>query len=143
MPIKIDKHARQYRNREDGTRVLTTRWWPRGVHKENIDEWRTELAPSAGLLKRFKMMDQEPDLLSRERMDPAARWEWFTEQYEAEMDHGASREAILALRARHEGGAVITLLCACHRTENCHRSILARLVMGNGIPRRGGGSRRD
>ena len=34
------------------------------------------------------------------------------------------------LRARHERGDTITLLCACHDPARCHRSVLANLVLG-------------
>jgi uncharacterized protein YeaO (DUF488 family) len=137
MPIKIDKHARQYRMKEDGTRILITRWWPRGVQKDHIDKWYRELAPSSGLLNSLQSSDTEPNFLKPASMDPAARWEWFTERYETEMENVTSQKIILDLRERQEHGEVITLLCACHRSDNCHRSILARLILGNGIPKRG------
>jgi uncharacterized protein YeaO (DUF488 family) len=38
----------------DGTRILITRYYPRGIEKEKFDRWYRELSPSKCLLKNFK-----------------------------------------------------------------------------------------
>lgn len=43
------------REREDGTRVLITRFYPRGVKSEHFDRWSRELSPSRGLLRDYKL----------------------------------------------------------------------------------------
>ncbi len=126
MPILIEKHVRLHRSPEDGERLLVMRYWPRGVRREAVDRWLRDLAPSARLLREY-----------RERDDPAARSEatggdglrsWFASAYRAEM---AAQEPLIGeLRARHERGDTITLLCACHDPARCHRSVLAYLVLG-------------
>ncbi len=47
MPIHTRKHCRETPEPEDGTRILTMRFWPRGVRRERFDAWMRELAPSA------------------------------------------------------------------------------------------------
>jgi len=73
----------------DGRRVLVDALWPRGVSRETlrIDEWRREVAPSAGLRKWF---GHDPD-----------KWEGFCERYFAELDEkpGAWRPMLAAARA--------------------------------------------
>ncbi len=123
MPILTHKHVRLHRSPEDGERLLVMRYWPRGVRREAVDRWLRDLAPSAGLLREY-----------RERSDPATRSEATGEdrlcvpEYLAEM---AAQEPLIGeLRASHERGETITLLCACHDPARCHRSVLARLVLG-------------
>ncbi len=126
MPILTHKHVSMHRSPEDGERLLVMRYWPRGVKREAVDRWLRDLAPSAGLLREF-----------RERDDPASRSEatgddglrsWFASAYRSEM--AAQAPLIGELRARHERGETITLLCGCHDPARCHRSVLANLVLG-------------
>ncbi len=126
MPVLTHKHVRLHRSPEDGERLLVMRYWPRGVRREAVDRWLRNLAPSAGLLREY-----------RERSDPTTRsaatsddgpWSWFASAYRAEM--AAQAPLIRGLRARHERGDTITLLCACHDPARCHRSLLANLVLG-------------
>lgn len=42
------------KEKSDGTRILVTRYYPRGIRKEKFDRWYRELSPSAKLLKSFK-----------------------------------------------------------------------------------------
>src|SRR5215208_6523645 len=37
-----------------GTRILITRYWPRGIKKEKFDKWYKDLSPSKNLLKDYK-----------------------------------------------------------------------------------------
>src|SRR5207237_7412913 len=39
---------------DDGYRVLSTRYWPRGVPKSAVDDYTTKTAPSRALLREFK-----------------------------------------------------------------------------------------
>ena len=59
------------KERGDGTRILITRFYSRGVRKTHFDRWARELAPSASLLKRYR--DQE------------TTWEEFAASYKTEM----------------------------------------------------------
>jgi uncharacterized protein YeaO (DUF488 family) len=60
--------------KEDGTRVLVDRLWPRGISKKDarIDEWLREIAPSDKLRKWFGH-------------DPS-KWEDFKRKYMKELE---------------------------------------------------------
>lgn len=70
--IKL-KRAYEPPARDDGTRILVDRLWPRGLKKADaaIDEWMKDIAPSTGLRKWFGH-------------DPA-RWQEFRRRYRAEI----------------------------------------------------------
>jgi uncharacterized protein YeaO (DUF488 family) len=61
-------------SREDGTRVLVDRLWPRGISKDGakVDEWLREIAPSDRLRKWFR---HDPD-----------RWDGFKRKYMKELE---------------------------------------------------------
>ena len=124
MPVLTAKHVRLYRTPEDGTRLLVMRYWPRGVRKDHVDEWVRDLAPSPALLAEYK--ERMADLGLRSVTE--AHWTWFTSAYRGEMS--VVSELISELRVRHAGGEVITLLCVCHDHRQCHRSLLAELILG-------------
>ena len=127
MPVLIEKHVRLHRSPEDGERLLVMRYWPRGVRREAVDRWLRDLAPSAGLLREYRERD-DTTTRSASTGDDRLR-SWFASAYRAEM--AAQAPLIRELRARHERGDTITLLCACHDPARCHRSVLANLVLGN------------
>ena len=108
------KRIMEPREEADGTRILITRYWPRGVRREHFDEWQKELAPSASLLKEFKaggISDGE-----------------FARRFEAEVQ--GSEVGRAALDGLRRAGSDITLLC--HEAEGvvCHRHLLRRMIMG-------------
>ncbi len=73
MTVKI-KRVYDPPSRDDGTRVLVDRLWPRGLKKDgaNIDAWLKEAGPSTELRKWFNH-------------DPA-RWTEFRRRFFAELD---------------------------------------------------------
>ena len=42
---------------DDGFRLLTMRFWPRGVRKDRVDAWEKELGPSPKLLGKYRNGD--------------------------------------------------------------------------------------
>lgn len=102
----------------DGYRVLVDRLWPRGVSRESamIDEWNRELAPSSELRKWFGH-------------DPA-RFDEFTQRYEAELDAQRPQLAELRKRARKEP---VTLIYAAKDAEHNHALVLAG-ALRHGLP---------
>jgi uncharacterized protein YeaO (DUF488 family) len=68
------KRVYEKASREDGTRVLVDRLWPRGISKDGakVDEWLREIAPSDRLRKWF-------------RHDPG-RWDRFKRKYMKELE---------------------------------------------------------
>ncbi len=51
----IESKSIYYHDKEpdDGTRIPVMRRWPRGISKDQIDEWRKDLGTSSELLKRW------------------------------------------------------------------------------------------
>lgn len=82
-------------SRDDGTRILVDRLWPRGLRKENarIDEWEKDLAPSSALRKWFSH-------------DPS-RWHEFQKRFFAELNTKDFEVKQLMNRARK---GTVTLL---------------------------------
>jgi uncharacterized protein YeaO (DUF488 family) len=97
-----DPHAK-----EDGTRFLVERLWPRGMKKEAVSmaAWCKQVAPSNELRLWFSH-------------DPA-KWKEFQNRYRAEL--AANRAACQPLFDAAERGN-ITLLYSAHDTE--HNSAL-------------------
>lgn len=97
----------------DGRRVLVTRYWPRGVSRDRVDEYVRVLAPSRELVRAYK--------------DGRIEWAAFRDRYLAEMERP---EAVAEVRrlATLSRSAEITLLCVCREEEPCHRLVLRELV---------------
>ncbi|UTW54609.1 DUF488 domain-containing protein [Kordiimonas sp. SCSIO 12610] len=123
MPIQIHKHARLHRDLFDGTRILITRYWLRGISRASVDEWRPELAPSKALLGRA-LDFWKGDPSEEESIAFSAIWQ---QAYEAEMLTQA--EMITDLAHRHIEGETLTLLCSCHSQTHCHRQYLTDMIL--------------
>jgi len=93
----------------DGTRVLTMRYWPRGVRKEKVDVWLRELAPVVPLLRAY--------------LDGAITWAQFRPRYRAGLRRPEAQAALAEVRALAAKGP-ITLLCGCADPARCHRTLL-------------------
>ena len=100
--------------REDGSRFLVERLWPRGVKKSALPhvEWLKEAAPSTELRKWF-------------HHDPE-RWNEFRRRYYAELKHEGDRLAPI-LEAAHEG--TVTLLYSSHDTEHNNAVALREFLL--------------
>lgn len=127
LPIQIAKHCRSKPEAGDGSRLLVTRYWPRGVTKGAFDEWRRELAPSPELLSSYRQAVSSIASNGDSALNLAEAWTWFADRYRHEMSHQAA--PLAELRGRLMRGEVLTLLCACHENSQCHRSILAELLI--------------
>lgn len=82
MKIKI-KRVYDDKDKEDGTRILVDRLWPRGLTKAKaaIDLWLKDVAPSTELRKWF---GHDPD-----------KWLGFKTRYRAELKKNGKQLAIL------------------------------------------------
>ena len=104
------KRAYDEPSKDDGTRILVERLWPRGVRKDEaaIDPWPKELAPSTELRRWFGH-------------DPA-RWTEFRRRYREELK---SHEATLKpLRDALERGTVTLVFSA--RDEGHNQAVVRR-----------------
>lgn len=118
----IDKHARKNPEKGDGYRLLVTRYWLRGLKRESINLWLKELAPSEDLLSEYSQFSAQPN----EDCIKIKHHEEWSNKYRTEML--GQQELIYDLARRHLNGNTLTLLCACHSTVQCHRTILAELI---------------
>jgi uncharacterized protein YeaO (DUF488 family) len=97
----------------DGYRVLTTRYWPRGISKNAIDEYNIKTSPSRELLREFK--------------HEGLTWDQYVPRYLAEMREEPARSEIERL-AKLAQERTITLMCICEDENRCHRSLLRGLI---------------
>ncbi len=101
--------------RDDGTRVLVDRIWPRGMTKARaaLDEWCKDVAPSGELRKWY---DHDP-----------ARFEDFGRRYRAELEDPQRAPALAHLRELAKDGP-LTLLTATRQPEISEAAVLAELL---------------
>ena len=103
MNLKLKRVYEPF-DKNDGTRILIDRLWPRGMTKAkaDVDIWLKELAPSAGLRKWF---GHDPD-----------KWAEFKKRYRAEL--GENDEQLARLREEIKKGAVTLLYGAKDEEHN-------------------------
>jgi len=112
MNVKI-KHVYEQPGREDGTRILVDRLWPRGLTKEKakVDLWLKEIAPSTELRKWF---GHESD-----------KWNEFQTRYRAELRKNKEPLSLLRKAAAKEP---ITLLFAARDEEHNEAIVLQKFL---------------
>jgi uncharacterized protein YeaO (DUF488 family) len=103
MKPKI-KRVYEAPSKDDGTRILVDRLWPRGLTKEKakVDLWLKEIAPSAELRKWF---GHEPE-----------KWAEFKKRYRRELDQ--NQETIALLREQMKKGPVTLVYGAKDEQHN-------------------------
>ena len=112
MKVNI-KRVYEAPSKEDGTRILVDRLWPRGLTKEkaHVDLWLKEVAPSNELRRWF---GHDPD-----------RWPEFRTRYRAELKHNPDQMALLR-HALAQGKA--TLVYGAKDTERNQAVVLRELL---------------
>jgi uncharacterized protein YeaO (DUF488 family) len=101
---------------DDGWRVLSMRYWPRGISRALVDEYTAKTAPSHELLHAFK--------------HGGLSWEDYVVRYLEEMQSETARSEIERLAELAES-RTITLLCGCEDESRCHRSLLRNLMIAS------------
>ena len=93
-------------SKDDGTRVLVDRLWPRGISKDaaKIDLWLKDIAPSTALRKEFH---GRPDA-----------WDAFRAAYAAELAAAPAGDAALELQALAKRGRLTLLFAARDEERN-------------------------
>jgi uncharacterized protein YeaO (DUF488 family) len=112
------KRAYESRARDDGTRILIDRLWPRGMTKKSaaIDEWLKDVSPSTQLRKWFGH-------------DPS-RWQEFRHRYAAELRQNPQHLSRLRALARK---GPITLVFSAHDEVHNDAVVLRDLLLGRTI----------
>lgn len=104
-------------SKDDGARILVTRYWPRGVKKDRQDLWLRGLGPEPGLIKLWKA--------------GKLSFAEFKRRYLAEFG-GEEKRRLLEDLKRTIKDKDATLLCTCKDEALCHRAILRGLLSGQG-----------
>jgi len=101
--------------REDGTRVLVDRVWPRGVRKDaaRVIQWMRELGPSDELRQFFNH-------------DPA-RWNEFRKRYRRELRSANARQMLKELAALARKDTLTLVYGAKDETHN--QAVVLREVL--------------
>jgi uncharacterized protein YeaO (DUF488 family) len=112
------KRAYERPARDDGTRILIDRLWPRGLPKEAvaIDEWLKDIAPSTALRQWFGH-------------DPAL-WAEFRRRYRDEVRQNRLQFARLRALARQ---GPITLVFSAHDERHNDAVVLRGLLLGRSV----------
>lgn len=107
------KRVYEESTKEDGTRILVDRLWPRGLTKQkaSVDIWLKEIAPSAELRKWFQH-------------DPQ-KWGEFKKRYLLELK--SKKEQIEFLKMQLKKGTV-TLLYAAKDEKHNEAIVLKELL---------------
>lgn len=97
------KRAYDAASKNDGTRFLVERLWPRGIKKEDlrVEEWLKDVAPSSELRQWFQH-------------DPA-KWQEFRHRYFRQLKSHPDAWHLLLARARR---GRVTLVYSAHDTEH-------------------------
>jgi len=100
-------------HKDDGTRILVDRLWPRGLTKEKakVDLWLKEIAPSTELRKWFGH-------------DPK-KWRSFRERYQTELKHHPDQLKLLKSKAK-EG--TVTLIYGARDQEHNEALVLKEFL---------------
>jgi uncharacterized protein YeaO (DUF488 family) len=113
--------------REDGLRILTSRFRGRGLKTDRYDAWLPALGPSEELLRSY--------------LDGRLTWPAYSRAYVKELledgpvdarcatikNHG--QKSLLRLVKRLARDQAVTILCVCGEdVKQCHRHTLAKLI---------------
>ncbi len=102
------------KTKDDGYRILITRYYPRGVKKTHFDDWVRELAPSRELLKQYK--------------EGEITWKKFENKFVKEMNGDESIEKLQMLSTKAKKKP-ITLLCYEKNDHECHRHLVQDMLL--------------
>lgn len=107
------------RKRNEGLRIGTVRFLPRGVQKRDyaklnyFDIWLPNLAPSGALISQVR--------------NSKISWATFFRRYRKEMKATEPRQ-LIELLARIAAKTPISIGCYCPDESICHRSVLLELI---------------
>ena len=98
----------------DGIRILISRYWPRGIKKDNFDKWYKDLSPSKNLLKDYKKGKIDFELFEK-----LFRNEILKNNNVIEICQNIAKEAF--------NGKECTLLCYEKEESDCHRKLIRKI----------------
>ncbi len=113
------KRAYLPRGRDDGTRILVDRLWPRGVRKQDLQvhQWMRELGPSNELRRFF---GHDPD-----------RWIEFCRRYRKELKRPEAQALLDQLRRIARQGKLTLVYSA--KDEQHNQAVVLKEVLEAGL----------
>lgn len=132
MALRVKSVYSPIDRKNDGLRVLATRFRGRGMPATRYDVWMPSLGPSERLLRAF--------------LDGKMTWAAFAREFTNELfldgpidarsrtikNHGQKFTLRLLKRLARTGS--VTLLCHCAEDqEQCHRHVLRKLILSNRV----------
>jgi uncharacterized protein YeaO (DUF488 family) len=126
MAVQV-KRVYEKPSRNDGTRILVDRLWPRGLKKEAVaaDAWLRDIAPGDELRKWY-------------HANPA-QWATFRKRYLKELTAPAAAKAVEELYALMGKRKNLTLLFGSRNLERNNATVLKELLEGTRKPPTGSG----
>lgn len=124
----VIKRVYEAPSRDDGTRVLVDRLWPRGLTKAGaaIDEWLRDIAPSNELRRWYHAQPNQ--------------WHAFRKKYLNELAQPEYQDALHRLFELAHGRQPLTLLFASKNETLNNAVVLKELLEGARKPPRGTGA---
>ena len=98
----------------EGTKILVSRRWPRGLARESVARWLPRLAPGWRLDRAW----------SRGRLSP----EEGEQRYRSELERRAIGAYVGELLHRLEAGETLVLVGAADEPQHCHRVALCTFL---------------
>jgi uncharacterized protein YeaO (DUF488 family) len=111
--IHIEKTIYDKPSPNDGKRILVMTLWPRGVRKTSVDLWIKGVGTNRELIKQWKAGN-----ITRPE---------YEKRYYRDMKGELQRKLVKEI-ADYARTGPITLLCSCKDPNQCHRSLLKKLV---------------
>jgi len=111
--IRIEKTVYDKPSPSDGKPILVMTLWPRGVRKESVDLWIKGVGTNRELIREWKA-------------GKVTRAE-YEKRYYHDMKGEAQQKLVKEIAGYAREGS-ITLLCSCKDPNQCHRSLLKKLV---------------
>ena len=133
MPVIRTKSVWSDSEREDGLRILVTRYVPRGCPTTKYDVWMASLGPTEELLKQYKAGEVKwPDFATAYKEQILRDDDPLDEHNPRIKNHGQKFTLRLLRELAHR--QPITLLCHCGEQEShCHRHLLKSLLESSKI----------
>ena len=132
MPLTVKSVSSRIDRRNDGLRILATRFRGHGMTTARYDVWMPSLGPTEETLRAF--------------IAGKLTWSAFSRAYKTELfmdgpidsrsrtikNHGQKFTLRLIRRLAETG--TVTLMCHCHEDEqHCHRHLLRALILSTRV----------
>lgn len=120
LPVKT-KSIYSLKEKSDGTRILVSRFYPRGVKRDHFELWIRGVSPEAKLLKSYKKNE--------------VNWRKFSSDFRKQLRTLETSKEALEQIAQMSKKDTVTLLCYEKEGEKCHRHIVKSVIDRKNSPK--------